>query len=92
MANYDNIRKLNEWCYHILPAVYDDSISYYEFLCKVVEKLNELIDNSEVQNEKIIELRNEFEALKDNIEEELPEIVEGVVGNNYWGKLTTKIM
>ena len=27
----------------ILPLVYDDSLSYYELLCKVVAKLNELI-------------------------------------------------
>lgn len=27
----------------ILPLVYDESLSYYEVLCKVVAKLNELI-------------------------------------------------
>lgn len=29
-------------CQKILPLVYDDSLSYYETLCKVVAKLNEL--------------------------------------------------
>ena len=28
------------WCQKVLPAVYDDSLSYYELLCKVVEYLN----------------------------------------------------
>lgn len=33
------------WCQKVLPAVYDDSLSYYELLCKVVNKLNESIEN-----------------------------------------------
>lgn len=28
----------------VLPLVYDESLSYYEVLCKVVAKLNEVID------------------------------------------------
>lgn len=39
-----NIRKLRFWCYKVLPLVYDNSLSYYELLCKVIDKLNELID------------------------------------------------
>ena len=33
------------WCYKILPLVYDDSLSYYEVLCKVQSKMNEIIEN-----------------------------------------------
>lgn len=32
------------WCYKILPLVYDDSLSYYEVLCKLCAKLNEVIE------------------------------------------------
>lgn len=32
------------WCQKVLPTVYDDSLSYYEVLCKVAHTLNELID------------------------------------------------
>lgn len=31
------------FCQKILPAVFDDSLSYYELLCKVIDKLNEVI-------------------------------------------------
>ena len=31
------------WCFKVLPLVYDDSLSYYEVLCKVRDKLNEMI-------------------------------------------------
>lgn len=37
------IDKLKYWCYNILPLVYDDSLSFNEFLCKVNAKLNEVI-------------------------------------------------
>ena len=29
------------WCQKVLPLVYDDSLSYYELLCKVVKYLND---------------------------------------------------
>lgn len=33
------------WCQEVLPLVYDDSLSYYEVLCKFSEKLNDVINN-----------------------------------------------
>ena len=33
------------WCQKVLPLVYDDSLSYYELLCKVVDYLNNTIDD-----------------------------------------------
>lgn len=33
------------WCQKVLPLVYDDSLSYYELLCKVVNYLNDVIEN-----------------------------------------------
>lgn len=40
------IDKLKYWCNKILPLVYDDSLSYYEVLCKTSAKLNEVIDSN----------------------------------------------
>lgn len=31
------------WCQKVIPLVYDNSLSYYEVLCKVVEYLNNVI-------------------------------------------------
>lgn len=31
------------WCFKVLPLVYDDSLSYYEVLCKIKAKLNEML-------------------------------------------------
>lgn len=39
-------------CQKVLPLVYDDSLSYYEVLCKVQHKLNELIEiNNTIRDE-----------------------------------------
>lgn len=40
------IDKIKYWCNKILPLVYDDSLSYYEALCKTSAKLNEVIDST----------------------------------------------
>jgi hypothetical protein len=40
------IDMLKNWCHKILPLVYDDSLSYYEVLCKTSAKLNEVIDST----------------------------------------------
>lgn len=38
------IDKIHACCRKILPLVYDQTLSYYEELCKVVAKINEVID------------------------------------------------
>lgn len=43
--------KINKFCFYsqkVLPLVYEDSLSYYEVLCKVTSKLNDVIE--EVNN------------------------------------------
>lgn len=40
------IDKFKYWCNKILPLVYDDSLSYYEVLCKTSAKLNEVIEST----------------------------------------------
>lgn len=37
------IRVLAFWCQKVLPTVYDDSLSYYELLNKMTNKINEII-------------------------------------------------
>lgn len=40
MRNFSPLRPFRFWCQKVLPLVYDDSLSYYEVLCKVVDYLN----------------------------------------------------
>lgn len=54
------LRYFKFWCYKVLPLVYDDSLSYYEVLCKVVDYINKLIEQD-------IEFGHEIEALKEDL-------------------------
>ena len=54
------VKHFRFWCQKVLPLVYDDSLSYYEVLCKVVKYINDLIDSDKA----IIE---DIEALKDDM-------------------------
>ena len=78
------------WCQKVLPAVYDDSLSYYELLCKVIHKLNEIIelDNEQSESIKIIveelqNLANDFEKFKESgFEDYYKAQVEKWISNN----------
>ena len=73
------------WCQKVLPLVYDDSLSYYETLCKVVAYLNNVISD-------ISSLEGNFEELdtvtKANVEKLLTAYneLQGYV-NDYFSTL-----
>lgn len=57
--------------YHVqavLPTVYDDSLSYYELLNKVVQKLNEVIDQMNDYEERTSVLEMQVNYLMEYIE------------------------
>ena len=43
MPEHQNIRPFRAWCQKVLPLVYDDSLGYYELLCKVLDTLNKTV-------------------------------------------------
>lgn len=56
------------WCYKVLPLVYDDSLSYYEILCKMVDYINNLIETDKLQNDEIYKLKQEIQAVQNWID------------------------
>lgn len=54
------MREFGFWCQKVLPLVYDESLSYYEVLCKVRDKLNELIKQDEIFGEALRQLEKEL--------------------------------
>lgn len=46
MSDFKHLDLINNYCYQVLPLVYDDSLSYYEVLCKVKNTLNDVIENT----------------------------------------------
>lgn len=70
------------WCQKVLPLVYDDSLSAYEVLCKVVGKLNEMAENQNNLSDEIKEVAKDLNDFK----EQVPGMVETKVEewlNNY---------
>ena len=56
------------WCQKVLPLVYDDSLSYYEVLCKVVNYINNLIGTSNEIIKYVDELKAELKVVQDWID------------------------
>ena len=52
------------WCQKVLPLVYDESLSYYEILCKVVDYINKLIEQDKVFGAELDELRSDMETVQ----------------------------
>lgn len=50
-------------CRRPLPAVYDDSLTYYEQLCKMYDRLNEVIENVNGNSEDIAKLKKAITKL-----------------------------
>lgn len=62
--SYKNIGQFRFWCQKVLPLVYDDSMSYYELLNKVVHYLNETIKNVDLVGEDMTNLYTAYEQLQ----------------------------
>lgn len=64
----NNEKKLRFWCQTVLPLVYDDSLSYYELLNKVVKYLNNTIEDVEDMIDSFTDLQGEFSDLETQVE------------------------
>lgn len=66
----DNYNKgaFRYWCQKVLPLVYDDSLSYYELLCKVVHYLNNVIQAVNEDTAEIDNLKTLFAELKEYVD------------------------
>src|SRR5690625_2114825 len=56
------------WCYNVLPLVYDDSLSYYEILCKVVKYINDLIAQDKIIGNELTEIKNDITTIQNWID------------------------
>ena len=56
------------WCQKVLPLVYDDSLSYYELLCKVVHYLNNVIQAVNEVTDEVENLKKLYIELKEYVD------------------------
>lgn len=72
----NELKHFRFWCQSVLPVVYDESLSYYEVLCKVVDYINNLIEDDKVIIADVNELRAELKEVQswiDNFDDEYAE-------------------
>lgn len=79
MYDYNNLTHFKFWCQKVLPLVYDDSLSYYEILCKVVDYINKLIDDDKVIIENVNKLKSELSVVQKWIADFDTEFIKKVV-------------
>ena len=59
------------WCQKVLPNVYDDSLSYYEYLCKLNEYLNEVIEQINTLTDNMSDYEDDLTAQWNDYKEAL---------------------
>lgn len=68
MNGINSLQTFRFWCQKVLPLVYDDSLSYYEVLCKVVNYINELIAGQKVIGDELKKLEEEIKIIEEFID------------------------
>lgn len=96
MDKWIALHPLKAWCLQILPTIFDDSMSYYEVLCKVIEITNGNIHNLEIlkesfdiSNEAIAQLQKEVDKL---LSGDFSSLIQDAINKaikNVWFGLTT---
>lgn len=71
LKKYDGIPYLRFWCQKVLPAVYDQSLSYYEVLCKLAAFLNKMLEELEKMQDNIDALHKAYKDLQDWVNAEI---------------------
>ena len=64
LGNYKTLQPFRYWCQKVLPLVYDDSLSYYELLCKVVDYLNKTMEDVETLHGDVTNLHTAYDELQ----------------------------
>ena len=89
------------WCQKVLPLVYDDSLSYYELLCKVVDYLNNTIADVNTLGADVDKLNKAFIQLQEyvnnyfsslDVQEEINNKLDEMTKDGTFDKLLSKFI
>ena len=67
MGTYNSPQTFRFWCQKVLPLVYDNSLSYYELLCKVVDYLNKTMEDVNTAVQDVENLNSAFGSLENHV-------------------------
>lgn len=81
MLNFPyDVNAIRYWCQNAIPAVYTDELSYYEVLCKTLEKLNEMLANMRTYEQYLTDFDKKYTemlALYEDVKKEIDKIKKG---------------
>lgn len=60
----DNFCFTKYWCQKVLPLVYDESLSYYEVLCKLCDEMKTLMTKMDNLSEEVEQLKTVVDQLQ----------------------------
>lgn len=63
-GEYTELKPFRYWCQKVLPLVYDDSLSYYELLSKILDSLNKAMEDVETLNDDVTALYEAYTSLQ----------------------------
>ena len=63
--------KFRHWCQKVLPLVYDDSLSYYEVLCKLIKYIEQMLGDIVNLGQDVTNLQALYVELKKTVDEYL---------------------
>lgn len=66
-----NFGKFRVWCQKVLPLVYDDSLSYYEVLCKLLGYLEHVMQDLDTMSTELADLQKLYAELKKQVDDYL---------------------
>lgn len=67
LGQYHDLSPFRMWCQKVIPLVYDDSLSYYEVLCKLTMYINTLLENVETMEGNIAALHAAYVQLQNYV-------------------------
>lgn len=81
-SNFIELPTFKFWCQKVLPLVYDDSLSYYELLCKVVDYINNLINSQKELSDELINLQREVKKIQEWIDNFDTQFLEKIISEH----------
>ena len=101
LGNYTDLQPFRFWCQKVLPLVYDDSLSYYELLCKVVDYLNKTMEDVGVLEGDVTKLHKAYKELQGyvndyfstlDVQEEINNKLDEMANNGTLGEILKSVI
>ena len=67
LGDVTELKPFRFWCQKVLPLVFDDTLSYYELLCKVVDYLNNTMADVNTLSGDVENLHTAYEQLQEYV-------------------------